>query len=743
MRAGKLWKLRVFVTMLLLLSLTASLWACGRTEKPQEETVVMTGKLLPTALISRFPGNTHPFDMDAYFLLQDRFYYKGYFWDREKEQMERYVYCLELSEGQGEAVRLLEYDQEGNDILAIMADRQGNCYAFGKYIRERQNLFYLEKCGPDGERSYLAEYTEEDIPYVEGCDIVGGAVEDGGRLCLYTQNGTFYFFDGEGGLAGRQETDSGPLEGMAMGAQGKAYAYAADGEEIVFTTVDLMEGKAEAQAVRMEGYEPFYTRVFSGYEKGLYLSGKDGLDRYDPQTGVREALLEWDDPYINLSGSSLRAVSAQEDGTLLAVLWNDHYESRELAQIVCRDQALLKRREEITLGVVGGRIDLELQEMIRRFNRRNTEWTVTVISYGEAADMDWRAYAEGVNKLNLALLQGEGPDLVELRSISAENLVSKGVFEDLEEYFARSDSVGREDILEPVWQAGYVAGEMVGVVPSFSLSTLISKSQAAGEGWNVDKALDMAKGEDWDSLLESNRSIVVFDLIMEHGKDHFIDYENGVSAFGGEEFIGLLERLEDMEESEESAPLYRTVTKEDFLDGNYLLEYASVDQMRDILSYREVYGRSMPWVGYPVWDGPGVHTLTASCRLAINSASGVKDGAWEFLEFLLSDEVQERGLYDDLTEFPARKDSFERFLAESYPKEGGPEARWYVAQEEDFALARELVENAVFCRSYGYYDTVDIILEEETWAFFEGGAGARETAERIHSRVQLYLDELR
>lgn len=127
----------------------------------------------------------------------------------------------------------------------------------------------------------------------------------------------------------------------------------------------------------------------------------------------------------------------------------------------------------------------------------------------------------------------------------------------------------------------------------------------------------------------------------------------------------------------------------------------------------------------------------------VNAASDHKEGALDFLQFLLETEQQEK-MQDG---FPARQDVLED-LWERAKKEVVDENTGYSIGGVNFSM-REMTdkEEEIFWEMFGhniydeYENPIYDILSEEALPFFYGEKSAREVADIIANRVQLYPDE--
>ncbi|MNY39868.1 Bacterial extracellular solute-binding protein [compost metagenome] len=162
------------------------------------------------------------------------------------------------------------------------------------------------------------------------------------------------------------------------------------------------------------------------------------------------------------------------------------------------------------------------------------------------------------------------------------------------------------------------------------------------------------------------------------------------------------------------------------------------------------------------WDGKGGYynlpseseakgtQFTSSLPLAINSKSANKKEAWEFVKYLLSDEMQSAreltGIAVNKTGAKAQID-FLRTLGTGGEGGGksmklminGKSATVQPATEQDVAAMEKILNNiSVYAES----DLkITNIVAEETAPFFQGQKSAEEVAKVIQNKVNTYLQE--
>ena len=148
------------------------------------------------------------------------------------------------------------------------------------------------------------------------------------------------------------------------------------------------------------------------------------------------------------------------------------------------------------------------------------------------------------------------------------------------------------------------------------------------------------------------------------------------------------------------------------------------------------------WVGYPSWEG-AVYQMTPTNMFAMNQKSQNKEGAWDFLEYILSEDCQNQIDWA----FPVRKDSFEYYLRTSYPSraanqkmsaEFGFSSDSFAPTEEDFDNLRHMVTHS---RLLITSSPITDIIYEEAGMYFTGDATLEETVRKIDNRATVYLNE--
>lgn len=702
----------------------------------------------------------------------------------EQEELEedggysRHLYRNRLSEA-FQPEEFLSIDSLGNvSLCALLAGQEGECIAFwadwsGESETGEREIsgYFLEKYGPEGELLWRAGHTSEALG-LKGERLSQGTVTADGHIWLYDggPGGTAFLFGEGGSLEGSYTPALDSLDGIAAGKGGHVYGYCAAGEKTAFTELG---GDGEVYAC------PIVPRqVFDGHEDGVYFSDGKSLWNYDPESGDSARLLDWGAEYVQIGGSVNRRVQYSGDvrsaiadvqgspidglfcgGGRITVLCMEQEFFEEttqrqiltFAEITFEDGGQYPEKTTVTVGYPAPQgtesgSNGHLEYLVRRYNRQSREYNVEIV------------YDQSASAMTTKILQKKAPDLLEISLLPVSDLASKGAFEDLTPYY---DAALWDGILESVREACVVDGQNILVMPSFSIETLRGKEPLTQE-WTPMEFLAMGRER---RMFEIQSPQEAFQYCMGiRGARHFLDTESRECSFDSEEFRQILEGCaawESYDGTDRSGYIPITSGTGDEVtgymppeleDAEWWFAETHISSVRGCVSYADAdYAQKL--VGYPGWDG-AEYAFVPENLFAMNSASANKEGAWDFLEFLLSGEAQ-----DEIDwEFPVRADSFEKCLTDYYDPyheewrfANSPsyvalmEQMGYVRSgkptQEDIAAARHMAENAVISVEGGFQDPVMRILSEEADMYFEGGASLEETVQKIQSRVSLYLQE--
>lgn len=619
-------------------------------------------------------------------------------------------------------------------LQSLFLDGDGNCYTFWSFYAEddlgetsaaKPTGYSLEKRDGEGMLIWRMEYTPEELAGM-GNTLGQGTASEDGRIFLYHigPGESIFAFGQDGSFIERYTPELETLEGVAAGKEGRAYAYCVTGESPVFAQLGNGEGIYSCPMKPLQ--------VYSGWEEGIYLCSGEGLWRYIPEDGETKMLWGWGDEYVQINGSNVQLLTGS--GEAVHLLCREQFESGKsslkrtkqvltLVNIRFESSQDYPGKEIITMELSDyfGQFESHTEYLVQRFNRQSKEYKVEIIPH------------EGLyeEELERQLLQGKGPDLVGVRQMDVLDLAAKGAFEELGDYYAGSNAVRGEDILDSVMRASTVAGKNVLVIPDFYIEMpqafRTEELEQDTENWTPLQFLEFAKGK---RMFRDQSPGIAFHYCMGIPSGaYFVDFENRECHFDTEEFRQILEECRQWESYQYTFSGWDPLLAYSE-NWDWVLENRPYCEAQDFVLVDE----GAMSVGYPGWGGAECELRTEEIY-AINSASGNKEGAWSFLEFLLSKETQD-GI--DWA-FPVRKDSFEEDLTDPYVNPVYMDLKEF--SEEDAEAVRKWVDSAVYDQWPGM-SSVWWILIDEAAMYFAGDADLDTTVEKIQTRVQLYLDEL-
>ncbi len=375
------------------------------------------------------------------------------------------------------------------------------------------------------------------------------------------------------------------------------------------------------------------------------------------------------------------------------------------------------------------------------FNQENEHYFIVLEECGLQEDP-----ADYARQTSVEISAGKGPDIFygDVLGEYAYGVASKGGFADLRPYMEDAD-IKEEDYF-PCAFAYWRDGEKI-----YSITANICTIPKGG-GYYMDSAVIGSTEEpDIETLIDALlswkenaiyadrvKSSGVLELFLEGSENLWgmREWNEGTCDFSGELFAKIL----------------RTAKRYGYNPKNHL---PSLTQTEFYFLYnymdratREEEGKVMAGTlfddGYHVKPGSGY-------TLMINADSAQKEGAWEFLRFLLSNEAQARWDFVDSSIYPISKVTFHAMI-EQEQTEGrvitDPSSGKVIRRKGLYDLtdsrAEELEEILEGARFLPVKTTPILeIIREEAQDYFDDIKSIEEITAVIDNRVQLYLDEIR
>lgn len=495
---------------------------------------------------------------------------------------------------------------------------------------------------------------------------------------------------------------------------------------------------------------PLYTApiMLAPNGDGLMLLDTKGLWDVDLTEGTLNSIISFDGTTysLKLDNRSTDKYLVKEDIRLVEddkaeILWSDGT-SEILHPTRIEDKEILVMRFIFTDSMVAS----WMKEQVVKFNRGSEVYYITLDEFNYKED-DWTEFQQ---KTGILLATGKGADIICYSAVADPcSLMEKGAFADLTP-FMQSSGVREEDYFPAAFSGWKNDGKIYGLNCMVHLEGMWVDKAIVGDSriTDIEELVDCLLDYDGDVMVYYTYAAGVLIDLLENSDSlcGMVDFENGTCDFSGELFEKMLETAKKYGWEEGKQSFLRA-----FGNAKYRNFFAFPDSR-----YWGSLGKVL--VGYPFDDG--MHTRArADAMLAINADSANQEGAWEFLNFLLSEEVQSSFAVDDSpTEytswrnFPVSKKVFDTLCNEHRTFNNGYDIEVNDGSDQEFkdmlitgltkereAELRAALENA---RSAPVrIQPLLQIVVEEAYAYFAGDKSIDQVRDLIQNRVQLYLDE--
>ena len=443
--------------------------------------------------------------------------------------------------------------------------------------------------------------------------------------------------------------------------------------------------------------------------------------------------------YVPPDGFSIQDLRILEDESV-EILWSSGNGSKSL-----RERLWMAKVERTPIVLRARNTEGWLTDQVNSFNRQSETYHVVVEDCGLGND------AEDFARLtSIQLASGKGPDIIysSLMKDYMPGLMEKGALEDLRPYMERS-GIRQEDYFPFTFGTWKNGDGIYGVSPASPVlagycmdSTFLGSTQEPDIETLIDALLSsqekavFLKGYDSQELLE----------LFLAGTDTLwgmVDWEKRSCDFSGNLFAQILEAAK------------RYGDREDTEAVSCLAKQRSFADIFDFDDAAERKNKGTVICGTLFDDGCHV-AVTSYSALAVNVNSPHKEGAWEFISFLLGETAQSAS-----SGIPASRSAFGSWVEKQKARVAGgkslhklhtkklPDGSRVITGEtiyteaditdEIIAEFRETLEDA---RPYPLR-TVPIldIIRDEAADYFSGSKSAGEAARLVTNRVQTYLDE--
>ena len=512
---------------------------------------------------------------------------------------------------------------------------------------------------------------------------------------------------------------------LVLGGNGKVYLLSDDR-----ATVSTIDAAAETVTVYQE--HPGY-RISNGNEDYLFtLVNEEGLYGVAHNSMKTETIAIWSECSIAIDNASL--VWPLSAGDFLLADREGFY------RLIPVKPSEIKFKTQLTMASVASYTSLT--QMVSDFNLHNDEYTIRMVDYSGG---DTRNIQDAVTALNMDIIAGNYPDLIDLTGLTESYYSEKGLLADLYAFMDKDPDISRDDfvLLDKLEEDGslYYAGN------SFYIETAAGLWSRFGDniGWSLDEFLELQNQYNGEIIYNLTKEIFLRRLVYRYAAEA-IDWKEGTCDFESEAFLKILTatgNLRENPEPENNWELDFTPGAKRVREGTLITSSVFVTNVKALAEEEAAAEEKLSFVGAPTPDGSSGTTLGVS-NLAGMCTGGNTDGAWEFIKYMLTADM------DEMFGISPRKEILERQLNkamglmpaeqenENQPETSNTNSK-LIMTREDADRFYDLLESSVY---YGTAsdEIVNIVLEEAA-AFLTGDKSAEETARIIQSRISILVAE--
>ncbi|MBD8497904.1 ABC transporter substrate-binding protein [Paenibacillus arenosi] len=394
-------------------------------------------------------------------------------------------------------------------------------------------------------------------------------------------------------------------------------------------------------------------------------------------------------------------------------------------------------------------------EAKKRYEAKHPNITIDLQYIEQANENITAADAEKfVKTMNTAMLSGKGPDLIQMDQLPSGDYIKKELLANIGNMIDKDPTFKKEQYFSNVLDGIKVNGGIYGMPMGFFIyglignETVIERSgvKIDDSNWNwkqfTDTAKEIVKKTDGNyfALGGVTPEYMIKSLVHDQYAT-FVDLKSRKANFDSAAFIELLKEVKLM--------LDEKMIREDYDGAIFYSEFISSPEyyIRDVKKsefFSDPYKYKSKLYLKPNASGQAAGGFFRTYQtIGINERSAVKDEAWDFLKFLLSDEMQ-----DQASGFSLNKASYKK-IAQDVLKKGkvmsdqevGPlKGKEYEVTQKDIDEMERLISSLKYSVEFKPSKIEEILLGESK-AYFTGQKSPEAVAELIQNRVMTVLNE--
>ncbi|MCM3747036.1 extracellular solute-binding protein [Paenibacillus pasadenensis] len=346
--------------------------------------------------------------------------------------------------------------------------------------------------------------------------------------------------------------------------------------------------------------------------------------------------------------------------------------------------------------------------------------------------------------VNSELMNGNAADLIMVDTLAYSKYADKKLLADLQAYMNKEKGFNEEDYYMNIFDAMKYKDGLYAISPNVIANAWIGNMDRIKDlkldpkSWTwaqfSEQLGELAKKGGDPILPYSPPGNLLNDRIGEN-LDKYLNWSDKKAGFDSPEFIALLNEIKSyydnkimVEPDPSTGGMGKAIRmgekmnmKEAFLNMK-LVSFSSLGFGNMAFENSKVFSP-------PTGDGSSGNSFAAGMLLAMNEKSKNKDQAWDFLKFLLSEEMQS---LPDLGGLPVNKKAAEAQINALTSGENP-------LTQEQVDAAKEIMPK--LSRFSGIEPKISDLVKAETEPFFKGEKSAEDVAKSLQNKVMLYMEE--
>ncbi|MFC4598111.1 ABC transporter substrate-binding protein [Cohnella hongkongensis] len=352
-------------------------------------------------------------------------------------------------------------------------------------------------------------------------------------------------------------------------------------------------------------------------------------------------------------------------------------------------------------------------------------------------------YEQYQKTTNTAILSGKGPDIFEISSLPLKDYVNKNLLLNMEDLMEQDKTLNKSDLQMNILNAIKSNDGLYAMPFGFYLRAFVGDGDILGNAriddrnwtWKqleeISKELGATGAERRYAMAGEAPEFRMQEMVVDRYAE-FVDSEAKKAMFDSPLFVDAMQQIKAMYDN-------KVMTSEQADAGMQMFYSTVLRSPADFINDLHLYFSNPKLLQKPEQKG-GARMVLAS-QFAIQARSSVKEEAWKFIAFMLSEEgqsLQERQGFSLLKSVNEKQlDDIQEQVENGTYKT--PEGKTPQVSKDEFAQFKAFIHAAN--NSSAAAGKVISIVGEESMAFFSEQKTAEEVAKLIQNRVTTYLNE--